>query len=147
MRMSGGHSKASRAAEPPTFPIQEPSAKAPGSFSHHPHPIRNSLPCGCADSVRLRITGTDSPSVQRCDECASLRVAACGCSSPSTTPITIQTAIVFRQQDTVSCSVIQSLIHLRNTALPEPPVATIAILNKVVKSAYRIELSGKCMKK
>ena len=58
MRMSGGHSKASRAAEPPTFPIQEPSAEASGSFSHHPHPTRNSLPYGCADSVRLRITGT-----------------------------------------------------------------------------------------
>ena len=43
---------------PLTFSHQEPSAKAPGSFSHHPHPIRNSLPCGCADSVRLRITGT-----------------------------------------------------------------------------------------
>ena len=132
---------------PPTFSHQEPSAEAPGSSPHHQHPARNSLPYGCADSVRLRITGTDSPSVQRCDECASLRVAACGCSSPSTTPITIQTAIVFRQQDTVSCFVIQSLIHLRNTALPEPPVATVAILNKVVKSAYRIELSGKCMKK
>ena len=43
---------------PPTFSHQEPSAKAPGSFSHHPHPARNSLPYGCADSVRLRITGT-----------------------------------------------------------------------------------------
>lgn len=43
---------------PPTFFHQEPSAKAPGSLSHHPHPTRNSLPCGCADSVRLRIIGT-----------------------------------------------------------------------------------------
>ena len=58
MRMSGGHSKASRAAEPPTFPIQEPSAEASGSSPHHQHPTRNSLPYGCADSVRLRITGT-----------------------------------------------------------------------------------------
>ena len=58
MRMSGGHSKASRAAEPPTFSHQEPSAEAPGSSPHHRHPIRNSLPYGCADSVRLRITGT-----------------------------------------------------------------------------------------
>ena len=30
----------------------------PVPAAHHPHPIRNSLPCGCADSVRLRITGT-----------------------------------------------------------------------------------------
>lgn len=43
---------------PPTFFHQEPSAKAPGSLSHHPHPTRNSLPCGCADSVELRIIGT-----------------------------------------------------------------------------------------
>ena len=40
------------------FPIQEPSAEAPGSSPHHQHPTRNSLPYGCADSVRLRITGT-----------------------------------------------------------------------------------------
>ena len=58
MRMSGGHSKASRAAGPATLSIQEPSAEAPGSSPHHQHPTRNSLPYGCADSVRLRITGT-----------------------------------------------------------------------------------------
>lgn len=45
-------------AGPATLSIQEPSAEAPGSSPHHRHPIRNSLPCGCADSVRLRITGT-----------------------------------------------------------------------------------------
>lgn len=38
-------------AEPATFSHQEPSAKAPGSLPHHQHPTRNSLPCGCADSV------------------------------------------------------------------------------------------------
>ena len=43
---------------PPTFSHQEPSAEAPGSSPHHRHPARNSLPYGCADSVRLRITGT-----------------------------------------------------------------------------------------
>ena len=58
MRMSGGHSKASRAAGPATLSIQEPSAEAPGSSPHHQHPTRNSLPYGCADSVQLRITGT-----------------------------------------------------------------------------------------
>lgn len=45
-------------AEPATFSHQEPSAKAPGSSQHHQHPTRNSLPYGCADSVRLRITGS-----------------------------------------------------------------------------------------
>ena len=45
-------------AEPATFSHQEPSAEAPGSSPHHQHPTRNSLPYGCADSVRLRITGT-----------------------------------------------------------------------------------------
>ena len=58
MRMSGGHSKASRAADASDLSRQEPSAEAPGSSPHHRHPIRNSLPYGCADSVRLRITGT-----------------------------------------------------------------------------------------
>ena len=58
MRMSGGHSKASRAAEPPTFPIQEPSAEASGSSPHRQHPARNCLSSGHADSVQLRITGT-----------------------------------------------------------------------------------------
>ena len=43
---------------PPTFSHQEPSAEAPGSSPHRLHPTRNSLPYGCADSVRLRITGT-----------------------------------------------------------------------------------------
>ena len=43
---------------PPTFSHQEPSAEASGSSPHHQHPTRNSLPYGCADSVRLRITGT-----------------------------------------------------------------------------------------
>ena len=46
------------AAGPATLSIQEPSAEAPGSSPHHQHPTRNSLPYGCADSVRLRITGT-----------------------------------------------------------------------------------------
>ena len=45
-------------ARPATLSIQEPSAEAPGSSPHHRHPIRNSLPYGCADSVRLRITST-----------------------------------------------------------------------------------------
>ena len=58
MRMSGGHSKASRATGPATLSIQEPSAEASGSSPHHQHPGRNSLPYGCVDSVRLRITGT-----------------------------------------------------------------------------------------
>ena len=35
---------------------------------------------------------------QRCDESAVLRSASCGCSSPSATPITINTATVLRQQ-------------------------------------------------
>ena len=40
----------------------------------------------------------DSHSARRCDESAVLRSAACGCSSPSATPITIHTATVIRQQ-------------------------------------------------
>ena len=46
------------AAGPATLSIQEPSAEASGSSPYHQHPARNSLPYGCADSVRLRITGT-----------------------------------------------------------------------------------------
>ena len=46
------------AAGPATLSIQEPSAEASGSSPHRLHPTRNSLPRGCADSVRLRITGT-----------------------------------------------------------------------------------------
>ena len=40
----------------------------------------------------------DSHSARRCDESAVLRSAACGRSSPSATPITLNTATVIRQQ-------------------------------------------------
>ena len=54
------------AAGPATLSIQEPSAEASGSSPHHQHPTRNSLPYGCADSVRFRITGTaEKPSPSR----------------------------------------------------------------------------------
>ena len=46
------------AADASDLSRQEPSAEAPGSSPHHRHPTRNSLPCGCADSVELRIIGT-----------------------------------------------------------------------------------------
>ena len=61
---------------PPTFSHQDPSAEAPGSSPHHRHPARNSLPYGCADSVRLRITGTaEKPSPSRSESVPERRAA------------------------------------------------------------------------
>ena len=63
----------------------------------------------------------NSHSARRSDESAVLRSAACGRSSPSATPITLNTATVLRQQGLRLVFRDPVLTHLRHSTLPEAP--------------------------
>ena len=67
----------------------------------------------------------NSHSARRSDESAVLRSAACGRSSPSATPITLNTATVLRQQGLRLVFRDPVLTHLRHSTLPGSPAATV----------------------